>query len=215
VAGALVLVALAVAALAAHERIAASNARTFVSAVAVPLPPGERRCHGGEHVPAAADRLRVHPGTPEGRPGQPLRIQFHRRSGERVMSLDVAGGWRAGPMVLDLPPRPELELVRVCIENRGSEENSMLGNYTSPNPADPGRINGPFQPPDEDLPRMEFLMPGTPSAASVSADIGERSALFRAKWQGSWTPWVAIIALVAAATVALRLLWQSFGRGSA
>jgi hypothetical protein len=215
VAGALVLVALLVAALVPRERIAASNARTFVSAVAVPLPPGERRCHGGEHVPAAADRLRMYPGTPEGRPGQSLRIQLERRSGERVVTLDVPAGWRAGPMVLDLPPRPALELVRVCIENEGSEENSMLGNYTSPNPLDPGRINGPFQPPHEDVPRMEFLLPGSPSAASLSGRIGERAALFRAGWQGAWTPWVALIALGALGLAALRELWRGVAKGPA
>jgi hypothetical protein len=213
VAGVLVVIALLLSAATERERVAASNTRTLSNVAAIPLLPGEPHCHGGEHVPAAADRLRVWGGMPEGRPGQPLRVEFQRRSGMPVFAARVERGWDAGAVDIPLPAdRPELELARVCFENLGDEGNNLVGNLTSANPADGARANGPDQP-QHDVPRLDFLLPEEAALVSVAGRVSERSALFRPGWQGAWAPWLALLALLAVALAALRRLWLDAGRG--
>jgi hypothetical protein len=168
------------------ERLAATNSRVVVSAVDVPVRPGQQRCTTVPFLPTRVSAARVYPNAA----ASPLELTV--RSGGRVVSSGrVAGGYGAGPLEVPLrPPRREVTQPNVCLRNNGSRPVRFAGNYTPLSPA-------AAQSRGEDRIRYDFLRPGRESWWHLSPTVAARFSALKPTFVGSWTMW-ALLGVVAA-----------------
>lgn len=176
-------------------RLAGTNSFVGISAVALPVAPGDERC-SVERVPAGADRVTIYAGA-FGRRGEPVEVRVE--SGGRVVTKGrVAGGYPKESQ-LRVPLRPatsRLDRARVCVRNLGGRRMQFAGNRTSGVSARPhGR---------EEI-RLDWLLPGDRSWIGLAPKVDNRFAAAKPTFVGPWTLW-ALAGLLAAAWAAAIVL---------
>jgi hypothetical protein len=187
------------------RRLGASNSRVNESRNGVFVYPHKQRCQRGEYVPAAANRLRVYPGTSS--PGGPPIVVTLRTDGGRVVSrIPIAGGYRTAvprkdegrPLDVPLPANhPGIPLGELCIKNLGDKQVNFGGNLVSANPAAPGGVNGYQERPTDEI-RADYYLPGYRSGFKMAPTVIQRAALLRPGFMGAWTIWLLLGVFAAA-----------------
>jgi hypothetical protein len=197
--GALLAVGALVAVLSKHEqRLAGTNSLVEFSGVALPVEAGGERCDPGQHVPADAAAVRVYAGT-FGRQGGPVSISV-RSAGRQVSAGRAPGGYPDNTRLRVPIARIGRNLydATVCLRNRGTKPLRFAGNLT---PQTGGKRAG------REAIRLDWLLPGHPTAWSLSPRVARRFALSKASFVGPWTLWVvfALLGAVGACAVALAV----------
>jgi hypothetical protein len=187
--------------------LAATNTRAYDERVAIDLAPGQRRCQGGEYVPAAAARLRltiVGLGTA---PAGPLAVALSDSEGH-PLSQATTPVERAGP--LDIPlagGRADADGGSLCLQNLGRARIAFEGNLTSSVLEAAPSLNGPGERPTDEV-RTDYYLGGRQSWFTLAPTIASRFADYKPSWVGAWTLWVLIalaLALAGGAMMVLRL----------
>jgi hypothetical protein len=188
---ALLLVALAVTLLQSAPRSAGSNFVPEAEEV-VKLRGSDRRCQGGETVPADAGALRLLIGT-YGRPAPELRVVVREPGGRTVTSGRLPAGGPEGHV--DIPVRQVDRMrqgLRVCVLVGGPGQTVLYGAANQL--------------------RFEWMRPGSESWLELVPTIAHRFALGRWNPLGSLLLPALALLLVAAWVGAARLVVREVGR---
>jgi hypothetical protein len=197
--GALLAVGALVAVLSKHEdRLAGTNSLVEFSGAALPVEARGEYCAAAQHVPADATAVQVYAGT-FGRQGGPVSISV-RADGRTVSTGRAPGGYpdNTSLRVSVTRIRRNLYDATVCLRNRGTNRLQFAGNLTPQ--AGPKREG-------TEVIRLDWFLPGHPTAWSVSPRVARRFAVSKASFVGPWTLWMvfALIGAVGAGAVALAV----------
>jgi hypothetical protein len=193
---AVVLAALAAVLTVPKNRENGTNAQVDVSAVALDVPAGRRRCQLAEPVPAHTSGVRVYMGT-HGRSGGPVDVRISVPHG-RTYTATLPLGRRDGPTVAELP-RIDRDVpgATVCFVNRGRGVVSLAGNLTEFHPG-----VRPKRDPRENV-RLDWLRGERASLWEFAPEAARRFALFKPGFAGEWTFYalIGVVFLLAGAAI--------------
>ena len=163
---------------------------------AFPIQSGETRCEAVARVPAGATHLRVVVSSLAQPPGV-LEVRIDSPDGGRA----TTGHGRVGPagqvIRLDSTTRA-LHPARACFTYLGSGHVVLAGERKRLR--EEGSFDGSVK---RGVASVVFLRSGLVSWASRRGVIAKRYDNSQAGWFGSWSLWVAVIAAIAAALLAL------------
>jgi hypothetical protein len=195
------LIALAVDLLHASYHRTGANGR--IRSTVVNMPAGGRLCQPGQLVEAGTGRVRffahgVGPVT------GPLDVTI--ASGGRVISRGVARAQPAAPDQLLAAPvtpvRRKLTAATVCIVNRG-RKTQIFGEPTA-KPGATASLPSGDQPSPYVLVTLDFARAHKDSWLSFAPTVARRYGLVKATFFGTWTFWVAMVALLG---LAIGTIW--------
>jgi hypothetical protein len=183
-----------------HPVIAGTNSAAPLLPAMV-IPSGETRCETVSQVPAGASHVRVVASSIEGRPGD-LRVTISGLQGQQATS----GTGRIGPagrVIRLMSTTRTLHPARICLHYLGQGHVTLAGEKKRVRSE---RVVG--GPEKRGVASVVFLRPGLTSWASRRDLIAERYANSQASPFGTWSFWVAVLAAIGAAVLAL--LWVVF-----
>ena len=159
------------------------------------LPNGVTRCQPVARVPAGATRVGVVTSSLTGRPGR-LQVSIRGTHGESLSGTGPAG--TAGFVIRLNSKTQPLHPAQICLRYSGPGELTLAGEGKRvPGPA---TTNGAQK---GGVASVMFLRPGLTSWASRRHQIVARYANSQVKPFGTWTLWVAALAAIGAALMAL------------
>lgn len=208
-AAALAVVAVVVALVLTHPapRLAGTN-DVGAQNYAVTVKRGERVCQTGERIPGSARVLQLYSGV-FGKPGPPVRVTIDGTGGRG--SVRLPGGYSDRVLRVPLPPRPRGP-ARICLENEGRNRLALAGQLANVGPLPPG-LATTF---DGDGPPTAFVLQALYYGKGEAGALSQAGAVFRrmgyANAAGSWTPWLALACLLAAAGLSLMTVLGAPGR---
>jgi len=179
-----------------HRRLASSNSEWPVVRT-LSLGPGAQRCSGGL-VTTGAGSLVIWAGTAG--PLTPLDVGV-RASGRRAAVGRFYVGSAMRPRRLPLGPRvPRAPLATVCVRNAGRVA-AVVGWAASPNWTSRASTGDP-----RPGMRVDVLRAGDESGFGIASTAVRRAALFKSGLIAPWVVWAMLVAVLAAAVAAVRMV---------
>jgi hypothetical protein len=172
------------------------------------VPPRQTACQQLEEVPAGAGRVRVTAGDRGLRPTPQLRFVFSSE-GRIVARATLRAGWREGkvsvPLARDVPRA--VSGAQWCVTNQGrvpvlfagQPGNAATFNAVIEGQLTPGRM------------RLDYLTRDKRSWWAQAGVMIDRFGVGKAQHFGGWVLWAALVALLAAWAVSVRLLLRLAG----
>lgn len=209
VVGALIIAVMLAAVLTdSRPRLAATNTRVLISAVALTVGPGQEHCQGGEFVPRQVSHLRMYVSTFDRPTGVPLDISIRDAQGDLMTSAHVPGGYPTGVLMAQIrQPTRNVESGSFCLRNSGEAAVALAGNETPLNlEALPAGVNPTRTAAANEGIRVDYLRPGRESWLQLAPEVARRFQLFKPSFFGLWTLWavMALALLSAAGSVGLQ-----------
>jgi hypothetical protein len=195
----------------AEPRRSGSNG-VHPSAIVATAGAGSMLCQQGVTLPAGTTSLHAHMAPVEAAVG-PAVVVTLRHGGAVLDRIPVAAGWKDIELVAPTARAArDYEGVDVCVAvTHGPGGVGAIGDRGAPGT---GHLTQDGKPVGAAM-RIDWYRPGSESWWAIASTVMMRIGRGHGGWGGPWVAWTALALVLAAAALALGLVWQALTREGA